>query len=155
ARVERTDSPHPLRQVAVAIWGDDRVDVREYLLGYLLVVAGWVAIDVRTMPDSVADLAGATDALLPAELVEAARTARWEPLGTTHQLVAECRHPAVDYALRQHTQRAAEVLDAVRHRAFQVPHLGPLAADLPARLTDGGVRPATSPGGRAVYELPH
>lgn len=154
ARVARPDSIRPLQAIAVVVGGGCRLEIREQLIAYLLAIAGWMALDSRNMPELVPSHLGADSAFNASDLVRTLRRARWQSLGSGRQLVVQCEHPAIDYALRDHVHRASDALEFVRGQTLSVSHLAPLGS-LPTRLTADGVGPSRLSDGRESYELPH
>ena len=99
----RTDRPGALRnRNTIAPGTPSEQTVRERLIGYILAVAHYLAIEPICLPEIIADHLGIGDPVSPAEVRSTADAARWEPRGHTRVLNAPCRHPAVEVALRRH-----------------------------------------------------
>jgi hypothetical protein len=111
ARLERDDGSQVLnltRQLAPATPFEQTI--RPRALGYLLSLAGWLAIDPRLFSDVVVDHVGLSNPLTPSALLRNVRLASWRGVGRTRSLHITCEHPAADLAFREYTSRAAGVL---------------------------------------------
>ncbi len=91
-------------------------DVRERLVGYLLVTAHALAIESSALPAVVGEHVGIGDPVALSELHHTVATARWRRRGAILVLNAACAHPAVEVALQAHTERLNHVLGEL-HRA--------------------------------------
>ncbi|KND27048.1 HD domain-containing protein, partial [Streptomyces acidiscabies] len=131
------------RQVLLPGQGHQVLRVGE--LGVLLRLAALLAVDVRVLPDVVADHLAVSDAVLPQQVVGVARELSWHREGGSLHLDALCPHQAVHAAL-------AEVAEEADRVAGRVSRSG-LLADVPGRVTDRGLRPSRV-GGRESYEVP-
>nr|WP_112472422.1 caspase family protein [Streptomyces sp. ST1020] len=138
---------------AVESWGSRKVLVpgkghqvlRVGELGVLLRLAALLAVDVRVLPDVVADHLAVSDAVLPQQVVGVARELSWHREGDSLHLDALCPHQAVHAAL-------AEVVEEADRVAGRASRSG-LLADVPGRVTDRDLRPSRV-GGRESYEVP-
>lgn len=153
-RVRRGDRPGALQPEAFL--GGQAPDrrVREQLLGYLLVIAGRLAIDPRLLSDVVVDHFGLTDSLAPKDVLNCINHSHWARAGKILSLSVRCYHQAIDLALHDYVQDSFLVLNAVTDQAdTSKPGLEAIS-DLPIRLTADGVKPALDANGRTVYETP-
>ncbi|HEY8984731.1 MAG TPA: caspase family protein, partial [Streptomyces sp.] len=114
-------------------------------LGALLRLASLLAVDVRVLPDVVADHLAVSDAVLPQQVVGVARELSWHREGSALHLDALCPHQAVHAAL-------VEVVEEADRVAGRVSGSGVLS-DVPSRVTDRDLRPSRV-GGRESYEVP-
>ncbi|WP_256725298.1 HD domain-containing protein, partial [Streptomyces acidiscabies] len=131
------------RQVLLPGKGHQVLRVGE--LGVLLRLAALLAVDVRVLPDVVADHLAVSDAVLPQQVVGVARELSWHREGGSLHLDALCPHQAVHAALAEVVEEA----DRVAGRVFR----SGLLVDVPGRVTDRGLRPSRV-GGRESYEVP-
>ena len=155
-RIQRTDHPNALlEKVTLAAGTPVEQVVREKLLGYLLSLAGWMAIDVRTLSEVLVDHVGLTDSLDPKDVAKVVSGAEWHPDGLGRTLRAVCSHPAVDLALRSHVERANEVLSLVQRKAEGKEDGMEVLRTLPTRLNCREILPVDNEEGRPAYELPH
>ncbi|MET8978469.1 caspase family protein [Streptomyces sp. NPDC004539] len=135
-------------------WGPRRVlvpgkghqELRVGELGALLRLASLLAVDVRVLPDVVADHLAVSDAVLPQQVVGVARELSWHREGSALHLDALCPHQAVHAAL-------AEVVEEADRVAGRISGGGVLLAEVPGRVTDRELRPSRV-GGRESYEVP-
>jgi hypothetical protein len=121
--------------------------LRERLIGMLVVVAHRLAIEAPFLPDV---LAGHLDTGDPVDLTELRATleeATWAPLGHSRILTAACGHPAVDMALREHVAGLDRLLTQLHAQSAQQ-SLGELR-NLPVRVLADQVGPAKRDGHRA------
>lgn len=143
-----------LRDGAVVGDGAAMTPIRERLLGWLLALAGHLALDARRLPTVIADHIGLGDPIRPAAVVVQLRRSRWLPKGDGLTLtLADCDHPALDHALEQYVRG----LDELRHRiAAEASGGGPLAplAVLPAHLHSDSVAIAEREG-QPAFARPH
>ncbi|MHC5902964.1 HD domain-containing protein [Streptomyces sp. S6] len=114
-------------------------------LGSLLRLASLLAVDVRVLPDVVADHLAVSDAVLPQQVVGVARELSWHREGSALHLDALCPHQAVHAALVEVVEEADRVAGRVSG--------GGVLADVPGRVTDRDLRPSRI-GGRESYEVP-
>jgi len=153
-RIERQDQANRLQAKVWAAGGQvQEQQIRERLLGYLLNLAGWIAIDVRTLSEVVVDHIGLADPLVPEDVLRIVATARWTPDGVGRTLSVICQHPAMDFALREHVRQCSAVLDFVQRRIEGHSDLE-LLQSLPPRLTDHGIT-AVKINSIPAYETPH
>lgn len=151
-RIDRDDRDDRLRPDE-GIAGISRV--RPKLLGYLLCLASWMAMDVRSLPDLIVEHLGLADDLSPDEIHATLLALRWDIAPSSWSLRATCKHPAVDHALRVATTRAEEVLDRI-HRAAANNHARLEAlSGLPRRLNTDALQPALTADGHPAYTTPH
>ncbi|GAA3876634.1 hypothetical protein GCM10022243_46880 [Saccharothrix violaceirubra] len=128
-------------------------EVREELLGLLLVVARELAIGLTALPITVVEHLGIPNPVRLGELRTTIAEARWEPMEHVGvALLAHCRHEAVLESLRDHVRRTDAVLGAVRDVAVGVEVLKPLRS-LPAHASADRIRPAEE-NGRPVFVVP-
>jgi hypothetical protein len=154
-RLERNDSAQPLHfaiQMAPATPFEQTVRARA--LGYLLSLAGWLAIGPRLFSDVVVDHVGLASPLLPSELLRYTRGASWHAIGKARSLHLTCEHPAADLAFREYTSRAASVLASCHRAAVEHGQSLSILSGLPTGLTADGVIPSVS-GGVPAYQLAH
>lgn len=150
-RIDRDDRPDSLRD-------EERIDgaaVRPKLLGYLICLASWMAMDVRRLPELLIEHIGLSDTIAPRDVIETLRQAHWAPSPVGLSLQVTCEHPAIDHALRVGVERAGVVLDRIHARsAANYARLERLVG-LPKRLTPDDIRPASTADGRPAYSMPH
>jgi hypothetical protein len=151
-RLTRRDR-HPL-EPKVGLEGSRDELIRERLLASILCLAGWMALDVRAANETVVDHIGIGDPLDPKQFVDAAASAKWTTVGRVHELEVECRHPAIDYALRDLVNEANRILTEVTRIIVEIEGLPEVAKDLPGQLSPGGIAPV-SENGRPAYTTPH
>jgi hypothetical protein len=146
----RTDRPSALvnRQPVAALTPAEQ-DIRERLVGYLLAIAGYLAIDVRRLPEIIGDHLGISDPVSPDDLRSMAATARWERRGAARVLRASCRHPAAEVALRRHVLGLDDLLGDAHRLADSEIDLAPLRR-APVQVTADRVGPEQV-AGRAAY----
>ncbi len=129
--------------------------VRPRVLAHLLLLAGRMAIDVRTLPSVLVDHVGLSDPLDPVEVVETVERASWIPVGTGRSLQVQCDHQAVDLSLTDHVDQLAAVVDMIHQKShLNTDGLGVLSG-LPTRLIAANV--TASPGEDLLpkYQKPH
>ncbi|MBX6748874.1 MAG: hypothetical protein IRY85_04250 [Micromonosporaceae bacterium] len=122
--------------------------VRERLLGYLLVVARGLAIDVVALPEVVSEHLGIADPVTAAGLRATAAAARWTHRGTALSLEAACDHPAAEVALRSHIDTLNDLFAEIHRAAAADATLAPLRG-LPTHVTTDGLQPSVVDGVRA------
>jgi hypothetical protein len=134
--------------------GSDEEEIRPKLLAYLLSLAGHLAIDVRLLGDVVVSQLGISgDPLEPAQVLETLRPFLWKRKGGWRELTAVCPHPALHLALEDHTAHAEGVLVTLQEAAPTYSSLEPLA-ELPTRLSAGGLTAVRRSSGSAAYTKP-
>jgi hypothetical protein len=126
--------------------------IRERLLGYLLLVAGAMAIDPRLLSEVLVEHVGVSYTPPLDTMIKEISDARWEPESAGRKLRAVCSHPAPDYALREQVDHANMLLVAA-HRATEHSDCSPLSR-LPARFSADGLKAAETESGLA-YRTPH
>nr|MDJ0592011.1 caspase family protein [Pleurocapsa sp. MO_226.B13] len=152
-RIERQDRPGALQpKVTVGKYGQEQ-DLRERLLAYMLNLAGWLAIDIRTLSDVVVDHIGLSNPINPRKVLQTISDASWRPFAKGRAFVATCDHPAVDLALNTHVENADVVLSQVLQKADELVELDTLKG-LPSYLKSDRIEPE-SKGGKWVYKTPH
>jgi Caspase domain len=151
-RLTRRDVPQPLEPSVLA--GPGAESIRERLLGSLLCLAGWMAIDVRAAGEVVVDHVGIRDPLDPADFTRLAGEAVWTPVGRGLELKIACPHPAIDYALHELVNRANQILASVLRVLIETEQLQAIAAGLPGQLSGGRIVPVVRDGVPA-YDTPH
>jgi hypothetical protein len=140
--VARTDRPGALRPRHGA--------VREQLLGFLLAVARALALETTALPEVIGEHLGIADPVTPAQVLDTAQQAAWEPRGATVVLSAACAHPSIEVALRAHVDTLNQLLAEAHRMAARDETLAPLAS-LPARIATDHVAPAVVDG-RSAYQ---
>ncbi len=144
----------PPREVRVRLgWGSPQL-VRVRPLAVLVHLAAVLALDIRALPDVVAEHLAVPDGVLPQDVVAALHDADWYREDEALHLDAVCPHPAIHAALAGAVERADELACAVAEAAQRLPagDAG-LLAGVPARVTDRRLRPLESRGRRA-YDVP-
>ncbi|WP_295433285.1 caspase family protein [uncultured Thiodictyon sp.] len=152
-RISRRDRPGALEDRVHCPDGlGEHLLIRERLLGYLLAVAGAMALDPRLLSEVLVEHVGLPQTPGLTTLCAEIAAADWEPESAGRRLRAACSHPAADYALREQAEHANGVIAAALRAADHVDCAA--LAQLPARLTADGVTPASDGAGPA-YRLPH
>ncbi|TQJ47812.1 MULTISPECIES: HD domain-containing protein [Streptomyces] len=123
-------------------------------LAALLRLAAAMALDVRDLPDIVAEHLAVSDPVLPQQMAAIARELSWHRDGTALHLDAPCPHQAVHAALLETVETADQLAARVGDMAegMRESEAGLLAA-VPGRVTDRDLRPQRS-GGQPAYEVP-
>ncbi|MFS8098843.1 hypothetical protein LFM09_17075 [Lentzea alba] len=138
AFLRRTDRASKLKPLVKVAGGTSlEQDMREQLLGYLLVFAHRTAIDPAVLPRLIVEHVGIKDGVTPAEVLESIRTASWTG-ERTRVLVAECAHPATVLALRGQAAAVDSVLTEIVAAIEETPHLEPLR-HMPTHASADGV----------------
>ncbi|MEU6867395.1 caspase family protein [Streptomyces sp. NPDC046876] len=141
------------REVRVRL-GKGSQAVRVRPLAVLLHLAAVLSLDVRALPDVVAEHLAVPDGVLPQDVVAALHDAGWYREDEALHLDAVCPHPAIHAALAGAVERADELACAVAEAAQRLPAAdAELLAGVPARVTDRRLRPLESRGRRA-YDVP-
>lgn len=125
--------------------------LRLRLIAYVAAVAHRMAIEAAFLGDVVADHIGIAHPIDLTELHATLDGASWVPLGGYgRDLSAQCVHPGVETALREHT---ADFDGMLRHLHVQAARRSSLASllTLPVRASADGVGPLTHDG-KAVYD---
>ncbi|MEV8018655.1 caspase family protein [Streptomyces sp. NPDC086554] len=134
--------------------GGGRQALRSGELGALLHLAAVLALDVRTLPDVLAEHLAVSDPVIPQDAVNAVRDADWHPADDELHLDAACPHPAVHAALAGVVEQADELACSLRDMARRLPESrAALLSGVPARVTDRALRPVEDRGRRA-YDVP-
>ncbi|MER7763154.1 caspase family protein [Streptomyces sp. NPDC097619] len=139
-------------------------EVRQRPLALALGLAGLLAVDVRTLPEVIAEHLAAADRITPPEVVAAVRGAvQWQTeqgerpggdAGGTFHLYARCPHQAVHAALQELADRADRACGhAARLREEATVRESRLLAALPVRVTSRDLAPELVDG-REAYEVP-
>ena len=145
----RTDRPGALVNArTVATGSSAEQTVRERLVGYILAVANYLAINIINLPEIIADHVGIADPISPSDLRSTVEASRWEPRGYTRVLNAPCTHPAVEVALRRHVRDLDSLLTDIHHLAIGETDLTPLAK-MPVHSSPDLIGPAKSSDGPA------
>ncbi|GHC82563.1 HD domain-containing protein [Streptomyces flavofungini] len=140
--------------LAFPLPGGARQALRADELAGVLHLACVLALDVRTLPDVLAEHLAVRDALLPQDAVNAVRDADWHAADGDLHLDAACPHPALHAAFAGVVEQADELAGALRDTARRLPApRAALLSGLPARVTDRGLRPVEERGRRA-YDVP-
>ncbi|MFH8992230.1 caspase family protein [Streptomyces sp. NPDC017940] len=144
----------PRPALVLPLPGGARQSLRADELAGILHLARVLALDVRALPDVLAEHLAVRDALLPQDAVNAVRAADWHAADGDLHLDATCTHPALHAAFTDVVDQADELAEALRDTARTLPApRAALLAGLPARVTDRGLRPAEDRGRRA-YDVP-
>ena len=152
-RLERMDRPGALKAVTyVSPGAAQEMAVQEKALAYLLLLAGRLAIDARTLPEIVVDHIGLTDSVQPVAVLETLRQAKWLPVAQGRSLQAICAHPALDVALREYVAGAQLVVEEIQTYIHQQKDGLGVLAGLPLRLTARGVTAEMLASGQLAYE---
>ncbi|MDX8140755.1 hypothetical protein SK854_01435 [Lentzea sp. BCCO 10_0061] len=147
AYLRRVDRQGTLKPVARIAGGTEQEqDLREQLLGYLLVVAHRTAIDPTVLPRVIADHLGIDDGVEPGEVLTSIRAATWDG-DRTRVLTTDCLHPATALALHDRAAAVDAVLTEIVRAAEDSPALAPLE-HLPVHATADGTTPVASAGHR-------
>lgn len=147
AYLRRVDRPARLRPTVRVAGGTElEQDLREQLLGYLLVVAHRTAVDPTVLPRVIADHLGIDDGITPGEVLTSIREATWDG-NRTRVLTTRCHHPATALALHDRAAAVDAVLTEIVRAAEDSPTLAPLR-DMPVHASADGTSPTTSQGHR-------
>lgn len=146
---ERPDGLVALRPIAAGTGWEQQI--RERLVAYLLSLGHRMAIEADQLPDVLVEHVGIADPVLPQEVHAAIRSAEWVPRGAARVLRTSCSHPALEIALRTHTQALDDLLTDAREAAEADPSTAPLAA-LPHHVNAEQVSPAVTPAGHSAYQ---
>lgn len=132
----------------------DLPPLRERLLGTLLCMAGWLALDIRSTDDTFAEHVGASGGFPPANMCRFLDTCTWKRVGDTLELTSACPHPLADRTVEVLVEQAYAALSALA--ALIAKHgLGlKERVRLPIRLSADGVVPSGKPGD-VPYVRPH
>ncbi|MCK8681285.1 HD domain-containing protein [Streptomyces lichenis] len=123
-------------------------------LAELLRLAAVLALDVRTLPEVVAEHLAVTDRVLPQDVINLVREAAWDIEDGALHLDAVCPHMALHAALLTVAEEADERAARLGAYAVGLPAAeAGLLAGVPARVTARRLRPAGSGEGKA-YQLP-
>lgn len=145
------ETPSPTVRIRL---GKGSKPVRTRPLAVLMHLAAALALDVRALPDVIAEHLAVPDGVLPQDVVSVLHEAGWDAEGEALHLDAVCGHPAIHAALAGAVEYADELgcalVEAARHLSASDAEL--LAA-VPARVTDRRLRPLESRGRRA-YDVP-
>ncbi|WP_051852408.1 HD domain-containing protein [Streptomyces aureocirculatus] len=142
------------QDLAFPVLGGARQPLRSDDLAGVLHLACLLALDVRVLPEVLAEHLAVRDPVLPQDAVNAVRDADWHTADGDLHLDAACPHPALHAAFAGVVEQADELTDALRDTARGLPApRAALLSGLPARVTDRGLRPAEDRGHRA-YDVP-
>ncbi|MEU6917038.1 HD domain-containing protein [Streptomyces olindensis] len=153
SREEPYDEPNGWASRKVLLsGGHQRLRIRP--LAALLRLAATLAVDVRTLPDVVAEHLAVSDPVLPQQIVAMARGLSWHREGNALHLDAPCPHQAVHAALTELAHEADQLTARTWELAGRLrePEVEMLAA-VPSRITDRDLRPLRV-GSHAAYEVP-
>jgi hypothetical protein len=139
-RIARTDRSSALQLAAEVGAGV----IREQLLGFMLCLAGWTALDPRLMPAVGIEHLAISDPLAPDQILTGVKSATWTNFGSVRSLRASCRHPALDAALRAYVEWADSALRAALGLGKVA--LSEVSKNLPSRLTSDEVLPERRDG---------
>ncbi|MGI5224759.1 HD domain-containing protein [Actinoallomurus sp. CA-142502] len=104
----------------------DEQEVRERFIGYILSMGYKLAIDPARLSKVIVDHVGILDSVSIEDLNKTLSQAVWEPRGSTRVLRAECAHPAVEVALREHIKGVDELLAEIHRAASSEVTISPL-----------------------------
>ncbi|MFC7104279.1 caspase family protein [Nonomuraea rubra] len=145
--IARTDRPKGLSAsvvIAPGLLGEQ--ELRERMVGHLVIVAHRMAIETTRLSSVIVDHVGIAKPVVPVDVLRSIDEARWEPRGAGRVLRAACSHPAVEVALRDHVGNVDRLLTDIR--TSEDPSLAPLAG-LPGHADADQVRAAENDGGTA------
>ncbi|MFG2647581.1 caspase family protein [Streptomyces sp. NPDC048436] len=146
-------APGALSELAVPVPGGSQV-LRVAEAAALVHLAATLALDVRTLPDVLAEHLAVFDPVLPQDAVNAVRDAAWHTADQDLALDAACPHPAVHAALAGVVEQADDLACALRNAAGGLPESrSVLLSGVPARVTDRALR-AVQERGRRAYDVP-
>nr|WP_305124700.1 caspase family protein [Streptomyces sp. ODS05-4] len=144
----------PVPPVRYPLDGCGHQSLRLRPLAVLLRLAAVLALDVRTLPEVVAEHLAVSDRVLPQDVINVAREAVWDAEDGALHLDAVCSHMALHAALLTVAEEADERAAALGAHVAGLPAgEASLLAGAPARVTARRLRPATSTEGKA-YQLP-
>lgn len=127
--------------------GPETRPVRVRPLAAVLHLAAALALDVRALPDVLAEHLAVPDGVLPQDAVAVVNDAEWYPEDEALHLDVACPHPAVHAALAGAVELADELVSSLTKAPWQSAGDAELLAALPARVTDRRLRPWS----RAAY----
>jgi hypothetical protein len=137
-------------------------NIRMRMLCYLLKLAGLLAIDVRTLSDVLVDsiafadrLTSEVDRLTPEEVRIKVDKADWKRSGSSYTLKVTCRHPALDFALREHVEYASTVLNHILRKIAENNENLEALSGLPVRLTTDEIEAERGKDKVPLYKTPH
>lgn len=132
----------------------DLPPLRERLLGTLLCLAGWLALDIRSIDDTFAEHVGASGGFPPARMCSFLNSCTWQRIGDTLELAGKCPHPLADRTVQVLVEQAYAALSALA--ALIARHGLGLKDDLrlPIRISADAVTPSGNPGD-VPYVRPH
>jgi hypothetical protein len=142
----RADATHPGITDALQ-------DVDEERLGFLLVVAHELAIDVLLLPPTLVEHLGIPRPVDLTQLKTTIRHAGWKPTETGIALVAPCEHEAMLESLRDHVGHTTAALAAVHAVAAKAANLEPLRR-LPVAASADYIEPALDDDNHPVFKVP-
>ncbi|WP_369239301.1 caspase family protein [Streptomyces sp. R21] len=123
-------------------------------LAALLRLAAALAVDVRTLPEAVAEHLAVTDPVLPEHVIGTACGLGWERDGDALHLDAPCPHQAMHAALTEVVDQADQLAAQVVDMSAELPESeAALLTAAPRRITDRGLRPGQI-GNQPSYETP-
>ena len=123
-------------------------------LAALLRLAAALAVDVRTLPEALAEHLAVTDPVLPEHVIGTACGLGWERDGDALHLDAPCPHQAMHAALTEVVDQADQLAAQVVDMSAELPESeAVLLTAVPRRVTDRGLRPGRI-GNQPSYETP-
>ncbi|QLE58860.1 caspase domain-containing protein [Nostoc sp. TCL26-01] len=139
--------------------GDSYIKVK--ILGYLLKLAGLLAIDTRKFSDVLVDNIGVVDKqtsskeyeITPKGVNENINQIDWMRSGSGYTLKGTCNYPALDFVLREHIEEISTVLDHILQQV-EKPEIAELSS-LPTRFNAEGLTAAKGSDNRPLYTRPH
>ncbi|MER7407060.1 caspase family protein [Streptomyces sp. NPDC000070] len=153
SREEPFDEPNGWASRKVLLPGGHQ-QLRIRPLAALLRLAATLAVDVRALPDVVAEHLAVSDPVLPQQIVAMARGLSWHREGNALHLDAPCPHQAVHAALTELAHEADQLSAQTWELAGDLRESEvELLAAVPGRITDRDLRPLRV-GPRAAYEVP-
>lgn len=131
-------------QVSIPDGQSGEHELRERLVGILVTVAYRLTLDATALPGFSPRNRSSFGSVRPVDLHTTLARARWQPYGRGRNLHAQCPHPAVELALREHVARLDELLAHLDAQSAR-PDLTDLRT-LPVRALAFGVGPIVHHG---------
>ncbi|MFP3962760.1 caspase family protein [Actinomadura fulvescens] len=146
----RAVGARPGDPIVVERLGAAYVDDRWRALAAVLWLGGIMAADLRRMPPVIADHIGTRMELPLSAMKNAADRLTWARREDALELQMSCDHPAQHAAFEDVVACAAAARTTIAGLALDKE----IAAALPARFTDRGLRPERRPDDTAAFEVP-
>ena len=99
--------------------GDTSQEIRQRLVGYVLMIAAAATIDPGSLGKIVVEHVGGPDQVDLAALRATIEAARWTTFGRSWLLEADCRHEAVEIALRERASQVGVILSTLHKAAVR------------------------------------